>query len=112
MRQIFFELQASEKGLQLLVVKQEPLPQYISSDPLRLTQILTNLLGNAVKFTDEGSVTLEASVQGMLDEKAILKFSVRDTGKGIPKKSSTFFLILSHRSTVPSLASTEAPVLA
>ena len=55
-------------------------------DPTRLTQVLTNLVGNAIKFTKEGSVTVEISVKEKSAENITLQFSVRDTGIGIAKE--------------------------
>ncbi len=71
---------AAHKGLKLHVELANGLPRAIRTDPVRLKQILLNLLGNAVKFTESGSVTLSvnASEQGML------QFAVGDTGVGIP----------------------------
>ena len=71
---------AAHKGLKLHVELANGLPQAIRTDPVRLKQILLNLLGNAVKFTESGIVTLSvnASEQGMLH------FAVGDTGVGIP----------------------------
>jgi signal transduction histidine kinase/CheY-like chemotaxis protein/HPt (histidine-containing phosphotransfer) domain-containing protein len=73
---------ADEKGLQLSLRIARPLPAAVRLDPLRLRQILLNLLGNAVKFTSRGSVEVEASWEGQA-----LQFSVRDTGPGIPANS-------------------------
>ncbi|OFZ87695.1 MAG: hypothetical protein A2W21_14485 [Betaproteobacteria bacterium RBG_16_66_20] len=73
---------ADAKGLQLSLRFAQPLPAAIRLDPLRLRQILLNLLGNAVKFTARGSVEVEASWEPQL-----LRFSVRDTGPGIPADS-------------------------
>jgi len=75
-------IMAIEKGLQLTLRIAQPLPGAVRLDPLRLRQILLNLLGNAVKFTARGSVEVEASWEGQ-----ILQFSVRDTGPGIPADS-------------------------
>ncbi|MDN5310224.1 MAG: two-component system, sensor histidine kinase and response regulator [Methanolobus sp.] len=79
---------AYEKGLELLLNISPQLPRYVIADRLRLKQVLINLLGNAVKFTEKGEVELkvEASdvdVNGLAD----LTFSVRDTGIGIARES-------------------------
>lgn len=73
---------ASRKGLELRIVATTPLPVTIHSDETRLRQILLNLLGNAIKFTEQGSVTLEVT---FLEEQGrnLLCFAVRDTGSGI-----------------------------
>lgn len=76
-----FEPLALRKGIDL-ILKIETLPQHeVYSDPIRLRQIIVNLAGNAVKFTDEGSVTIEA-IWG----EDLLDVRVRDTGPGIPEK--------------------------
>ncbi|MBU0654181.1 MAG: ABC transporter substrate-binding protein [Gammaproteobacteria bacterium] len=60
------------------------IPPVLVGDPLRLSQVLNNLLVNAVKFTNSGSVSLHASLQARSENGARLRFSVRDTGVGIP----------------------------
>jgi PAS domain S-box-containing protein len=75
-----FRLQTEEKGLQLTFEKDETLPTYITADQGKLRQVLINLLGNAVKFTDSGSISVYAGVQ---EQEARLIFSVKDTGFGI-----------------------------
>ena len=71
--------QAREKGLELKVRGLGELPDWVAGDPARLRQVLINLLGNAVKFTSEGTVTLDVNV---LDGDRI-RFTVSDTGIGI-----------------------------
>lgn len=73
--------QARAKGLTLSVTLAPDLPAWVSGDALRLRQILTNLLGNAVKFTHEGSVTLEVSIK---DGDTL--FEVKDTGIGMSQE--------------------------
>jgi len=58
-------------------------PDHLASDPGRVRQILTNLLGNAVKFTHEGEIALRVCVVHQDDARAVLRFSVRDTGVGV-----------------------------
>jgi CheY-like chemotaxis protein len=81
-------LRAHEKGLELLCAADLNVPTLLSGDPGRLRQILTNLTGNAIKFTDAGEVSVRVSlVEDMTtrqSETVILRFSVRDTGIGIP----------------------------
>jgi signal transduction histidine kinase/HAMP domain-containing protein/ActR/RegA family two-component response regulator len=88
-----FRPQAEEKGLELRVEVAPEVPDSISTDAQRLHQVLRNLLANAVKFTDEGHVTLEIGVVSSstlhgvpsLDSaRAVISFAVRDTGIGIP----------------------------
>jgi two-component system sensor histidine kinase/response regulator len=73
---------AQDKNLQLKISAVTPLPVRIKTDPTRLRQILLNLLGNAIKFTDVGEVCLEIG-ETLVDGKNILEFSVIDTGIGI-----------------------------
>jgi PAS domain S-box-containing protein len=68
------------------------IPNRIIGDPVRLRQILINLIGNSIKFTEQGEVTLNVQLQKQTDQNAILKFSVSDTGIGIPAdKLDTIF---------------------
>jgi signal transduction histidine kinase len=74
---------AAEKGLELSYRIQPGVPAQVDGDVGRLRQILINLLGNAVKFTDTGEVTLTVSAVPAGDERHELRFRVRDTGPGI-----------------------------
>ncbi len=75
--------QASEKGLELIVDAYPDLPRCVLGDPIRLRQVLVNLVGNATKFTDHGEVVLLAKPE-LIDDKSVqILFSVRDTGIGI-----------------------------
>jgi len=76
-------LQAMDKGLNFDIVLKSDIPQKIVSDPTRLTQCLVNLIGNAIKFTDTGSIRMEVSLQKR-EGKALIRFDVIDTGIGIP----------------------------
>jgi len=78
--------QAGAKGLALQCRAAASVPAVVVGDPARLRQVLVNLLGNAVKFTSQGSVTLEAARVDLesTDRRANLHFRVRDTGIGIP----------------------------
>ncbi|GAA3916410.1 ATP-binding protein [Litoribacillus peritrichatus] len=75
------EFKAKEKNLQVIQRLSDAVPQYVLGDSLRLNQILMNLIGNAIKFTEVGSITVAVDVL----ETGELKFLVRDTGIGIPK---------------------------
>ena len=77
-------LRAEDKGLEFLCAAAPDLPARLRGDPGRLRQILTNLAGNAIKFTAQGEVAVSADLLA-LDEKAVtVRFSIRDTGIGIP----------------------------
>ncbi len=82
--QLLFSRAASEKNLQLLIETSDSLPATLISDPVRLRQILFNLVGNAVKFTDKGSVTIRAFPGNDTGGKKLIVFEVADTGIGIP----------------------------
>jgi signal transduction histidine kinase/CheY-like chemotaxis protein len=75
-----FQLRAAHGQLRFIYEIQGELPQWIETDPLRLRQVLYNLLGNAVKFTTQGEIALR--VYATSEQ---LRFEVKDTGKGIPK---------------------------
>ena len=77
---------ASDKGLELRAVVDESVPLGIYGDGSRIRQILLNLLGNAVKFTAEGSVELAATARPLDDGTVELHLTVRDTGIGIPEE--------------------------
>jgi signal transduction histidine kinase/CheY-like chemotaxis protein/ligand-binding sensor domain-containing protein len=79
-------LRAHQKGLELACVLDPGVPTWVQGDPSRLRQVITNLVGNAVKFTESGEVVLEVSVAEEDEESALLKFAVRDTGIGIPRE--------------------------
>lgn len=75
---------AQDKNLRLNVLAKTALPVKIKTDPTRLRQILLNLLGNAIKFTEEGEVSLHIA-ETQVRNKTYLRFSIRDTGVGISK---------------------------
>ncbi len=82
---------AHAKGLQLQV-DSSALPRHVRGDPTRLSQILVNLLGNAVKFTERGSVSLRGSLLAREGERLSLRFEVHDTGIGIePERVDRLF---------------------
>lgn len=77
---------AAEKGLTLSCRFAPAVPSYVLGDPLRLRQVLLNLVGNAIKFTERGNVTLSVEVLGDGESGApVLRFAVADTGIGIPE---------------------------
>jgi CheY-like chemotaxis protein len=78
-----FRVRAAEKGLELAYQMDIDVPVAVRSDVTRLRQVLVNLLGNAVKFTDAGEVLLTVTAENE-EEVSAIRFSVRDTGIGIP----------------------------
>jgi len=76
---------AQKKGIELILNIEENIPNYISIDPLRLKQVLLNLLNNAIKFTDKGKVELKINFKKLNIKKGIYTFSIIDTGIGISK---------------------------
>ncbi|MBN2426748.1 MAG: response regulator [Deltaproteobacteria bacterium] len=74
-----------EKGLEFFSKPAPEVPILLQGDPSRLRQILTNLAGNAVKFTDHGQVSIHVSMESENAEDVLLRFSVRDTGIGVPE---------------------------
>ena len=76
----------AEKGLDLLYEMTDGVPGLVRGDPTRLRQILVNLLGNAVKFTERGEIVLSVSSQSRTDSRVELTFAVRDTGIGISEE--------------------------
>ena len=76
---------AKEKNLELLFICNEDVPDVLLGDSTRLTQIIINLAGNAIKFTQKGKVQVHAKVLKNENENTLLEFSVTDTGIGIPK---------------------------
>jgi PAS domain S-box-containing protein len=79
---------AADKGLELLAHVAPGVPQFLVGDPLRLGQILTNLVNNAVKFTERGEIVVSAALLQQTGEKCQLKFSVRDTGIGMTREQA------------------------
>lgn len=80
-----FRPKAAGKGISLALYPPRSGPDILLGDPTRLTQVLANLLSNAVKFTDEGGVQAWSSLKPADEGRALLEFTVQDTGIGIPK---------------------------
>jgi len=76
---------AEEKKLEFKLDIEEDVPKVLIGDPVRLTQVLINLSGNAIKFTENGSVTIRVHLKNKNTESADVEFSVIDTGIGIPE---------------------------
>ncbi|MEA3558072.1 MAG: response regulator, partial [Candidatus Thermoplasmatota archaeon] len=77
--------QAHDKGLEFLYSSDQNVPFLLKGDPGRLRQILTNLAGNAFKFTQEGEIHIHVSLVSTEKDEVLLRFSVKDTGIGIPE---------------------------
>jgi len=85
-------IRAHEKGLELAYRVAPDVPDRLLGDPARFRQVLLNLAGNAIKFTDHGEVVVSVTKEQLSETGAILHFSVRDTGIGIPQdKHSSIF---------------------
>ncbi|MES9874921.1 MAG: PocR ligand-binding domain-containing protein [Candidatus Sedimenticola sp. 6PFRAG7] len=77
------QIQAEEKGLQLLLDQSSDFPRYVRADGPKIRQILINLLSNSIKFTDQGGLTLRLAASSNQSDSITLKCEVQDTGRGI-----------------------------
>ncbi|HEY4108133.1 ATP-binding protein [Puia sp.] len=84
--QTMFAEKMNEKRLLFSCTVDESIPDTLSGDATRLTQILVNVIGNALKFTSEGSIQVKISNRGMTPKRILLGFVIRDTGIGIAKE--------------------------
>ncbi|NDV26831.1 hybrid sensor histidine kinase/response regulator [Desulfovibrio sp. JC010] len=80
-----FELSAAQKGIELACRIDGKLPEQVKGDPVRVKQVLLNLIGNAIKFTESGGVYVQAGCKKIQNDQVELKFDIQDTGPGIPK---------------------------
>ncbi len=80
-----FEAKIQEKNLLLIKKYDDKIPKVLSGDPVRLHQIILNLVSNAVKFTSEGEITISSRLLKENEEEVNIEFSVSDTGIGIPE---------------------------
>uniref|UniRef100_UPI0040564EBA cache domain-containing protein n=1 Tax=Candidatus Electrothrix sp. TaxID=2170559 RepID=UPI0040564EBA len=80
---LMFTEQSQQKNLQLTLDLPPDLPVNVIGDPVRLYQVLSNLIGNAIKFTEHGAVVIQAKVTQRKIERAVIQFTVSDTGIGI-----------------------------
>ncbi|MGE3310572.1 MAG: PAS domain S-box protein [Limisphaerales bacterium] len=83
----FFAGRAHEKRLELIGVIEPGSPRHVLGDPSRLEQVLNNLIGNAIKFTSQGEVVVRLDGGNVEGDKALLRFSVSDTGIGIEEEA-------------------------
>jgi two-component system, sensor histidine kinase and response regulator len=85
-------VRAHEKGLELVCEWKADVPAHVIGDPVRIRQVIVNLLGNAIKFTHAGEVALEVAVEERTEQRVDLHFVIRDTGIGIaPDKQKLIF---------------------
>lgn len=75
-----------KKSLELVSLIYTDVPEYLIGDPLRIKQILTNLISNAIKFTHQGTITVRVMIDDETDNEATIKFSISDTGIGLSAK--------------------------
>lgn len=81
-----FIVKAEEKGIDLLVDIDLNIPNVVIGDPMRLTQVMNNLVGNALKFTNHGEIVLKANLVDETEDNFVVKVSVKDTGIGISQE--------------------------
>jgi PAS domain S-box-containing protein len=79
-------VRAEQKGLELACRVDADLPELLAGDPGRLRQVITNLVGNAIKFTERGEIVVQAERQESSAEDMVIHFSIKDTGIGIPRE--------------------------
>ncbi len=80
----FFGYRAHEKDIELLFEISPEIPQTLNGDPVRIRQIINNLVGNAIKFTAKGEVYLHAFSENLSPSQAVIRIDIQDTGTGIP----------------------------
>jgi signal transduction histidine kinase/CheY-like chemotaxis protein/HAMP domain-containing protein len=92
-----FALRAHEKNLEWICDISPAIPSRVNGDPKRIRQVLNNLVSNAIKFTDHGEVILSVMPVKFEQDRALINFSIKDTGIGIPDdKMNTLFLAFSQ----------------
>jgi signal transduction histidine kinase/DNA-binding response OmpR family regulator len=79
-------VKAHEKRVELACVMHGGVPAMLKGDPVRIRQILLNLVGNAIKFTEDGEVVVHVALDSQTDDEATLNFAITDTGIGIPQE--------------------------
>ena len=92
-----FAVAAHQKGLELVCVIDDKIPKALQGDSSRLRQILDNLIGNALKFTQQGEILVRTEIVGQDDERMMLRFTIKDTGIGIdPQDQERLFKAFSQ----------------
>lgn len=87
-----FSVPAAMKGLEIVFKVDQRVPPVVEGDSLRLSQILANLVGNAVKFTERGSIVMAVDLVETREDRVVLRFSVKDTGIGMtPEQAERIF---------------------
>lgn len=81
-----FAIRAAEKGLEILYSVESKIPNYLSGDYLRLIQILTNLINNAIKFTESGQILISIKIADINESEITLHFSITDSGIGMTQE--------------------------
>ncbi|MEI7628472.1 MAG: ATP-binding protein [Bacteroidota bacterium] len=81
-----FAHRLEKKGLEFELNMDEKVPNYLVGDPYRLNQVLVNLVGNAIKFTEKGKIVLSVSIKNETDNSGVIRFSVKDSGIGIEEE--------------------------
>lgn len=102
---------AHEKGLELNLRVENRIPSGVIGDPLRIQQVLTNLIGNASKFTERGQIDVEASLKLDREDIVEVQFKVRDTGIGISERQQSQLFQPSGRQMQAYRAAMEVPAL-
>jgi CheY-like chemotaxis protein len=93
-------MRANEKGIELISEVIDKVPRFVLGDPSRIRQVLVNLLGNAIKFTDTGQITLTTDLMQRQHGQAVIHFAVGDTGIGIAQdKQELIFDAFSQEDT-------------
>ncbi|MFC5449617.1 response regulator [Paenibacillus aestuarii] len=74
-----------KKRIEMIIDTSEDLPMYVNGDPFRLEQVLINLANNAIKFTENGNISIKVGLEAYVEDNVLLSFSIEDTGIGIAK---------------------------
>lgn len=86
-----------DKGLELTLNIKNDVPDNVIGDPLRLQQVITNLVGNAIKFTESGNIDILVEKRALSNNKVQIEVQIRDTGIGIPERDQTRLFQLSAK---------------